>query len=228
MHCCKFHNRRTAVAESRSRSFQHSLPLADGRKKRYVLIFVNVGCSSEGTFANAVSTTGFTSPLSTYYFNKGIRLHLSVYEMNNRAAKNYMAHYALVNNNHHTHLLLASVPHSHWACAARQGYRGTSLRTSHSTRAYADTRTQPASRDFSAPPSSQFISSPSPTACFASVYKLILLNWDKGWELTQYEQFRRGFFFSFWRIEMHLIFGLSNYHPADMGTHPSCTLYIYI
>jgi hypothetical protein len=26
---------------------------------------------------------------------------------------------------------------------------------------------------------------------------------------------------------MHLILGLSNYHPADMGTCPYCTLYIY-
>jgi hypothetical protein len=154
-----------------------------------------------------------------------IGLHHSVCVMNNSAAKNYMAYDALVNK-HSSLQLYLNVATLALSLCGKTGYRGTSLRTSHSNRAYADTRAQH-------PTTSQlptsFISYRSPSACFASIYTLILLlNWNKsGGALTQHEQFLRGFFFSFWMKEMHLILGLSNYHPADTSTYPWCAWYIH-
>ena len=81
----KFPNGRIAVAESRSRSFQHSLPPADRRKKRYVLIFVNVGCSSKGTFVGGYVFLISLRLYAPHWFNVDTRLHHAVYEINDNA-----------------------------------------------------------------------------------------------------------------------------------------------
>jgi hypothetical protein len=70
-----------------------------------------------------------------------IRLHHSVCVMNNSAAKNYMAHNALVNKTPSLQLYLLGATLA-LSLSGKTGYRGTSLRTSHSNRAYSDTRAQ--------------------------------------------------------------------------------------
>jgi hypothetical protein len=130
-----------------------------------------------------------------------------------------MAHDALINNKPDLQLYGIGVTLALSLCG-QTGYQGTSLRASHSTRAYADTRAQHPATSYPYR---------TPSACFASISKLILLllYWNKsGGKLAQHEQFWRSFFFfSFWKKQMHLTLGLSNYHPTD--TRPCRTWHTY-
>lgn len=183
MHRCKFHNGRTAVEESRSRSFSIHCHQRMGEK--------NVTYWFLWTWAVQAMVhllIWYVSPVSIHlyplkWFNiDSITPHM---KLATALSATSMAHAGL--ESPWTHVYPALLPHSHWACAARRA-TGRPVCEPHIAPAHTPTLA-PSIPLLPSWLATSFISYPSPPAYISYNYTLILLlNSDKGGgELTRHK-----------------------------------------